>query len=151
MNTEHDPLLDRITIKKKAAYDLIEQIVKDKLRYRKYMNRYRRATTMFKSTIHISNAISVSSLLTSVVTVNPFTLIISAIFGSCSSISSACSDALNCDQKFLLCRTTYLQLYNLEKKTTTILLRNSLSSEALDDLLDHLVQNIALINDSAIF
>ena len=150
MNPE-DPLLDRITIKKKAVYDLIEQIVKDKKRYRKYMNRYRRANTTFKSIIHISNAISVSSLLTSVVTINPVTIIISAIFGSCSGITSACSDALSCDQKFLLCRTTYLQLYNLEKKTTTVLLRNCLTSEALDDLLDHLVANIALINDSAIF
>lgn len=151
MHTEEEPLLDRIAIKKKAVYELIDQIVKDKTRYRKYMNRYRRATAMFKTTIHLSNAVSVSSLLTSVVTINPITLIISAIFGSCSSICSACSDALNCDQKFLLCRTTYLQLYNLEKKTTTVLLRNCLTSEALDDLLDHLVANIALINDSAIF
>ena len=100
---------------------------------------------------HTSNAISVSSLITSVATVNPIGVIIGLIFGSCSSVGSAVNDSLSNLDKYLTTRTTFQQYSNLEREIRSVLLKNHLTSEDLDDLIEDTNHKISLIQDSSLF
>lgn len=142
---------DRIDIKKKAILEQLKIIVDEKNRNKKLMIRYRKRNNFFKTSTHFSNAVSISSLFTSMATLNPFTLILGSVFASCSTIGSAINDSMNNETKYQTTRTTYLQLSNLERDTRGILLRNHLTSDQLDELLSDLNHRIGLIADSSLF
>ena len=115
------------------------------------MMKYRKRSNLFKTSIHFCNAVSISSLITSVATINPFTLIVGLSCGSMSTIGSAINDSMNYDTKYQTTRTTYLQLSNLEREIRHILLKNHLSSEDLDELIENIDNKLGLINDSSLF
>lgn len=153
-NTNNKPIIkkeDRIQIKKNEVFKMLNEIVNEKNKNKKLFIKYRRRNNFFKTMAHTSNAISVSSLITSVATVNPIGVIIGLIFGSCSSVGSAVNDSLSNLDKYLTTRTTFQQYSNLEREIRSVLLKNHLTSEDLDDLIEDTNHKISLIQDSSLF
>lgn len=146
-----DTSIDKIETKKKAVYDLLKTIVDEKNRNKKKMIRYRKLSNFLKTSTHFCNAVSISSLITSIATVNPIALILGASFASCSTIGTALHDSMNNETKYQITRTSYLQLSNLERESRAVLLKNHLTSEQIDDLINDMNHRIALINDSTLF
>lgn len=142
---------DRIKIKKNEVFKMLKEIVDEKNKNKKLFIKYRRRNNFLKTVCHGANAISVSSLITSVATVNPIGVIIGLIFGSCSSVGSAINDSLSNLDKYLTTRTTFQQYSNLEREIRSVLLKNHLSSEDLDDLIEDTNHKISLIQDSSLF
>jgi hypothetical protein len=142
---------DRIQIKKNEVFKMLKEIVNEKNKNKKLFIKYRRRNNFLKTVCHGANAISVSSLITSVATVNPIGVIIGLIFGSCSSVGSAVNDSLSNLDKYLTTRTTFQQYSNLEREIRSVLLKNHLSSEDLDDLIEDTNHKISLIQDSSLF
>ena len=142
---------DRIELKKKEVFKMLKEIVDEKNKNKKLFVKYRRRNNFLKTLCHGANAISVSSLITSVATINPIGVIFGLIFGSCSSIGSAVNDSLSNLDKYLTTRTTWQQYSNLEREIRAILLKNHLSSDDLDDLINDTNHKISLIQDSSLF
>ncbi len=142
---------DRIDLKKQAIAEILQTIVVDKNKNKKASIKFRKRCNFMKSFTHFCNAVAVSSLITSVSTINPFALIVGSVFASCSAVGSAVNDSMDNQNKYLTTRTTYNQLSNLERETRSVLLKNHLTSEQLDDLLENLNHQISLIQDSSLF
>ena len=142
---------DRIQIKKNEVFKMLGEIVDEKNKNKKLFIKYRRRNNFLKTVCHGANAISVSSLITSVATLNPIGGIIGLIFGSCSAVGSAVNDSLSNLDKYLTTRTTWQQYSNLEREIRSVLLKNHLSSEDLDDLIEDTNHKISLIQDSSLF
>lgn len=152
-NFNNKPIIekeDRIELKKKEVLKILTDIVKEKNNNKKLFIKYRRRNNFFKTMAHTSNAISVSSLITSVATINPIGVIVGLVFGSCSSIGSAINDSLSNLDKYLVTRTTWTQYSNLEREIRSVLLKNHLSSDDLDDLITDTNHKISLIQDSSL-
>jgi len=152
-NFNNKPIIkkeDRIQIKKKEVLKILKEIVDEKNKNKKLFIKYRRRNNFFKTMAHTSNAISVSSLITSVATINPIGVLIGLIFGSCSSIGSAVNDSLSNLDKYLTTRTSWQQYSNLERELRAVLLKNHLTSDDLDDLLEDTNHKISLIQDSSL-
>ena len=142
---------DRVQVKKKEVMKILESIVKEKKKNKKMFIKYRKRHNVLRVGTHCCNGISVSSLITSVATVNPITVIVGLIFGSCSSIGSSLNDSMDNLNKFLVTRTTYNQLSDLEREIRSVLLKNHLTSDDLSNLIDDTNHRISLIQDSSLF
>jgi hypothetical protein len=140
----------QIERKKKLINDLIDDIVKQKIQNYKLYTKYRKRHNFFSCCINTSNAISVSSLLSSLPTANPIGLIIGSSFAGISSIGTAINTAQSNLDKYLVSRTSYNQLGDLERTIRSQIIRNHLTSLDCDNIIQEINHTISLINDSSL-
>lgn len=138
---------DSIKNKKKLIDKLLQEIVQEKDKQKKQLIKYRRRNNFLKGLTHFSNAVSVSSLLSSFAT-NIIGVIIGSACATISTSSSAINDGMNNADKHLTSRTTYNQLSNLERNTRAQLIKNHLDSQQIDDMVSDINHQLALINDT---
>jgi hypothetical protein len=140
----------QIEKKKKLINDLLDDIVKQKMINHKLYTKYRKRHNFFSCCINTTNAVSVSSLISSLPTGNIIGLGIGAGCASLSSIGTAINTAQNNQDKFLSSRTTYCQLGDLERTIRSQLIRNHLTSSDCDNIIEELNHTLSLINDSSL-
>lgn len=118
--------------------------------YFKKKNKLKKMDDVLESLLAGSGAIAVSSLLATIVTINPIALVIGAVFTSVSTVGGAMKRVYNVQGKHDSCKTTYNQLSDLERESRAILVKNHLSSQDLQILLDVINTRLSLIEDSSI-
>jgi len=129
-------LLDEVQLKKKA--------------YRKKMIKFKKMDDASEAILMGCGAISVSSLMVTVATINPITLIIGAVFSSINAVGSAVKRVIDVKAKYESCKTTYNQLGDLDRETRAVLVRNHLEKKDLQNILDDVIHRLSLIEDSAL-
>ena len=139
--------IDLINNKKVLIEKLLHEIVLEKDKQKKQLIKFRRRNNFLKGLTHFANAISVSSLLSSFAT-NIIGVIIGSACATISTSASAVNDGQNNQDKHLSSRTTYNQLSNLERNTRAQLIRNHLDSQQIDDMVQDINHQLALINDT---
>lgn len=139
--------LDPIKTKKVLIDKLLNEICIEKDKQKRQLIKYRRRNNFLKGLTHFANAISVSSLLSSFAT-NIIGVIIGSACATISTSASAVNDGQNNQDKHLSSRTTYNQLSNLERNTRAQLIRNHLDSQQIDDMVQDINHQLALINDT---
>lgn len=138
---------DSVKNKKILIDNLLEEIVSEKNKQKKQLIKFRRRNNFLKGLTHFANAIAVSSLLSSFAT-NIIGVIIGASCSTISTASSAVNDGMSNQDKHLTSRTTYNQLSNLERNTRAQLIRNHLDSQQIDEIVQDINHQLALINDT---
>ena len=138
-----------ISLKKKLILDLLEEVVAEKNKQKLQSIKFRKRNNFLKTLTHFSNAISVSSLLSSFAT-NIIGIIIGSSCATISTMTTVINDSCNNQMKYLTSKTTYNQLSNLERETRASLIRNHLTTTQFDDMLSDLNHQISLINDTII-
>ena len=141
--------IDLINNKKVLIEKLLHEIVLEKDKQKKQLIKFRRRNNFLKGLTHFANAISVSSLLSSFAT-NIIGVIVGSACATISTSSSAINDGMNNADKHLTSRTTYNQLANLERNTRAQLIRNHLDSQKIDDMVQDINHQLALINDTVL-
>ena len=140
----------QIEKKKKLINELLDDIVKQKTDNYKLYTKYRKRHNFFSCCVNTSNAISISTLVSSLPTANPIGLAIGTSCAGLSSIGSAMNTSMNNQDKYLVCRNSYNQLGDLERTIRSQLIRNHLSSSDCDNIIEELNHTISLINDSSL-
>jgi hypothetical protein len=140
----------QIEKKKKLINELLDDIVKQKTDNYKLYTKYRKRFNFFSCCVNTTNAVSVSSLISSLPTANPIGLAIGTGCAGLSSIGSAMNTSMNNQDKFLTCRNSYNQLGDLERSIRARILHNHLSSKDCDNIIEELNHTISLINDSSL-
>ena len=136
--------------KKKLIEELLSEIKLKKKLYYKIMKKFKKYDDISEAILMGSSAIAVSSIFTTIVTINPITLIISATFASINSVGSAVKRVVNIREKHESYKTTYNQLSDLFRESRVILARNHLDSDDLDNLLNDISNRLSLIEDSSL-
>ncbi len=130
--------------------ELIEEISSKKRRYQGRMIKYRRYANSMDVVITGAGAISVSSLVFTATSFNPISLAIGTAFSAVSTVSNAISKSVNYEGKYESCKTTFNQLSDLERDVKATLVKNSLSSKDIQDLLYNIGLRLSLIEDSSL-
>jgi hypothetical protein len=136
--------------KKELIFDLLDEISYRKQVYYKKMAHYKRLDDVSEAIIIGSGSVAVSSLIVTVPTLNPITLILGAVCSSISTIGGATKRVLNINSKYESCKTTYTQLSDLERMTRAVLVKNHLTSNDLQNLLADLNHSLSLIEDTSL-
>jgi len=137
--------------KKQEILKILDEIKEQSKLNKKKSSKYRRLHNGSNALINFSNACGISSLITTIASFNPVPLIIGSACMSISTITSATSNALSFNDKYIICRTTYTQLEDLNRQVRSQLLKNHLTSEQYDEILEEMAHTISLINDSSIY
>jgi hypothetical protein len=103
-----------------------------------------------KATITGSNAISVCSLVVSLLPNNPSSAIIALVATSTSTIISAVITAYELETKIHSHKTSYLQYQDVLRDMWARLYRNGLTSDDLDGMLAELNARLGLVDDSSL-
>lgn len=140
----------QIEKKKKLINGLLDDVVKQKTENYKLYTKYRKRHNFFSCCINTTNAVSVSSLVSSLPTANPIGLAIGTGCAGLSSIGTAMNTSMNNQDKYLVCRNSYNQLGDLERTIRSQLIRNHLTSADCDNIIEELNHTISLINDSSL-
>lgn len=140
----------QIEKKKKLINELLNDVVNQKMQNYKLYTKYRKRHNFFSCCINTTNAVSVSSLISSLPTANPIGLAVGTGCAGLSSIGSAINTSMNNQDKYLTSRNSYNQLGDLERTIRSQLVRNHLSSKDCDDMINELNHTISLINDSSL-
>lgn len=144
------PLLsnaDRYKIKKKLILKRLENI---KIRYKNYHKKYKkfkRYNTFINLVIASLNACSITFLSVGLTSFPPLA-IVSLGTTSVSSILQGSTSVLNLQNKINLCYTAYLQLLDLYGDYQSKILKNNLSSDDLNNMLDNINDKLGLILDA---
>ena len=137
---------------KNTKISMMREILSDiKLRQKKHSiisKRFKNINTFMKAIINGLNAVSITSLVISLT--NPFTLIISIITTSISSVGTAILSAIDIDSKFHIHNMSQLQYIDLYRDINARLVKNHLSSIDLDILLSELNNRLSLVEDSSL-
>jgi hypothetical protein len=149
-NMKDDERDNLIKKKKKVLDELLNEIVKEKTKNKKLWRKYKKRDNNLKVSIHTCNAISISSIVSGIASINPIGIIIGLIFGSCSTIGSSINDSCNFNEKHYSCKSTACQLSDLEREIKAVLIRNHLTSSQIDTLIDDTNHRLSLIQDSSI-
>jgi hypothetical protein len=136
--------------KKDLVYDLLNEISYRKNIYYNKMAHFKRLDDITEVIIIGSGSVAVSSLILTIPFLNPVTLIIGAVCSSISTIGGATKRVMNITSKYESCKTTYTQLSDLERSTRTVLVKNHLTSNDLQNLLADLNHSLSLIEDSSL-
>ena len=129
-------LLDEVQLKKKA--------------YRKKMIKFKKMDDASEALLMGCGAISVSSLMVTVATINPVTLVVGAVFSSINAVGSAIKRVIDVKAKYESCKTTYNQLGDLDRETRAVLVRNHLEKKDLQNILDDVIHRLSLNEDSVL-
>lgn len=100
--------------------------------------------------VHISNALSVCSLVLTFLPINKVCFIIALSSTSLSAIVSAMSTAYDLEQKVYSHQTSYLQYLDIYRDISARLYRNGLSSQDLDYILAEINSRLGLIEDNSL-
>lgn len=133
---------------------MLQSILKDVLvRKTAHYSRYaslKKWSGCLKATITGSNAISVCSLVVSLVPDSPTSVIIALVATSTSAILSAVITAYELENKIHSHKTSYLQYQDVQRDMWARLYRNGLSSDDLDGMLAELNARLGLVDDSSL-
>ena len=140
----------QIEKKKKLINELLDDVVNQKMQNYKLYTKYRKRFNFFSCCINTTNAVSVSSLISSLPTANPIGLAVGTGCASLSAIGSAMNTSMNNQDKYLVCRNSYNQLGDLERTIRSQLIRNHLKSSDCDEIILEINHTISLINDSSL-
>lgn len=128
---------------------ILEEVKKKKIiHYKKYV-KYKKINTFSKTSINTLNTISVCSIVLTLSPTSPIFIIIGLSTTTLSSIFSAISSSIDIENKVHSHNTSYLQYSDLYRDVSARLLRNGMSSEDLDNLLNEINNRIGLIEDQA--
>lgn len=130
--------------------DLLDEIKFKKKKYYRLMRHYKRIDDITESLLIGSNAIAVSSLIVTLATINPISLIIGASLSTVSTVGSAIKRVIDIRSKFESYRTTYNQLSDLFRETKIVLAKNHLTPDDYQSLLNDVSNRLSLIEDSAL-
>lgn len=154
MDIEDLPKRGRLTVvkpdKKEVILGLLDEIATKKKAYHKMMSKFKRKSDVGDAFITGMGAIAVSSLIMTLTTLNPITLILGASCSTCSTVGGAVLKAIDYRGKFESCKTTYTNLADLERETRAVLVRNHLESRDYQNLIEDINHRLSLIYDSAI-
>lgn len=135
--------------KKKLLNSILETVAERKRKYYSLMLKYKKIDDLSESFIIGCGTISVSSLVTTLATVNPVLLIVGTVFSSIATLGGAIKRSCNVTMKYESYKTSYTQLSDLEREARIVLVKNHLSGEDLSNLLNEVNQRLSLIEDSS--
>lgn len=130
--------------------EILLDIRKRKDKHYKMYRKYKKRCIITKAAINALNAVSVCSLVLSFTPISPAVGIIAITTTSLSSILSAISSSVDIETKTYSHNTSYLQYTDIYRDVKMRLLKNGLSSEDLDSLLNELNQRLGLIEDCSL-
>ena len=131
---------------------IIAEIEKMKIRKDKHYSIYKKykfINTILKLIINILNAISVSTQVMEYARMYGFTNIIAMVSTSISSIITIIINNFELDDKINRHHMAKSQLNDLYRATNLTILKNNLSSNDLNYIIEDLNNQISLINDTA--
>ena len=134
--SESEGLLTTKKNKRELIYKILGEVSLKKKAYFKKMAKLKRLDDSLEVVITGCGAVAVSSLIATIATINPVTLIIGAVFSSVSTVGGAMKRVYNPQGKYESCKTTFNQLSDLERESRAVLVRNHLESNDLQNLLD---------------
>ena len=114
------------------------------------MTKLKKVDDALEAVITGCGAVAVSSLIVTIATINPVTLIIGATFTSVSTIGGAMKRVYDVKGKYESCKTTFNQLSDLERESRAVLVRNHLESSDLQTLLEDINNRLSLIEDTSL-
>ena len=147
--SESEGLLTTKKNKRELIYKILGEVSLKKKAYFKKMAKLKRLDDSLEVVITGCGAVAVSSLIATIATINPVTLIIGAVFSSVSTVGGAMKRVYNTQGKYESCKTTCNQLSDLERESRAVLVRNHLESNDLQNLLDDINNRLSLIEDTA--
>lgn len=147
--SESEGLLTTKKNKRELIYKILGEVSLKKKAYFKKMAKLKRLDDSLEVVITGCGAVAVSSLIATIATINPVTLIIGAVFSSVSTVGGAMKRVYNTQGKYESCKTTFNQLSDLERESRAVLVRNHLESNDLQNLLDDINNRLSLIEDTA--
>ena len=147
--SESEGLLTTKKNKRELIYKILGEVSIKKKTYFKKMAKLKRLDDSLEVVITGCGAVAVSSLIATIATINPVTLIIGAVFSSVSTVGGAMKRVYNTQGKYESCKTTFNQLSDLERESRAVLVRNHLESNDLQNLLDDINNRLSLIEDTA--
>ena len=154
MDIEDLPTKGRLTVvrpdKKEVILSLLDEIATKKKAYHKMMSKFKRKSDVCDAFVSGMGAIAVSSLIMTLTTLNPITLILGASCSTASTVGGAVLKTIDYRGKFESCKTTYTNLADLERETRAVLVRNHLESRDYQNLIEDINHRLSLIYDSAI-
>jgi hypothetical protein len=149
--TMEDDIKENIILeKKKVINDILIDISKDKNKYMILWKKFKKRDNIIKSSVHVCNALSISSLVSAFASLNPVGVILGLIFGSCSSVGSTLNDSCSYNEKYYSCKMSAGQIADLEREIKAILIKNHLTSAQLDNLIETTNYRLSLIYDGYI-
>ena len=148
--SESEGLLTTKKNKRELIYNLLGEVSVKKKAYFKKMAKLKRLDDSLEAVITGCGAIAVSSLVATIATINPITLIVGAVFTSVSTVGGAMKRVYNTQGKYESCKTTFNQLSDLERESRAVLVRNHLESTDLQNLLDDINNRLSLIEDTSL-
>ena len=153
MDIEDLPYRGRLTVvrpdKKAMILSLLDEIATKKKAYHKMMSKFKRKSDACEAFVTGMGAIAVSSLVVTLTTLNPITLILGASCSTASTVGGAVLKAIDYRGKFESCKTTYTNLADLERETRAVLVRNHLESRDYQNLIEDMNHRLSLIYDTA--
>jgi hypothetical protein len=153
MDIEDLPERGRLNVvipdKKAVILNLLDEIATKKKAYQKKMSNLKRKSDMCDAFVSGMGAIAVSSLIVTLTTLNPITLILGASCSTASTVGGAVLKAIDYRGKFESCKTTYTNLADLERETRAVLVRNHLESRDYQNLIEDMNHRLSLIYDTA--
>lgn len=141
--------VDNYQLKKNLILQEIEKMKYKRDIHYKFYKKYKMINTILKLIINILNAISVSSIVMEYATIYGFTNIIAMVSTTLSSIITIVINNFNLDDKINLHNLTKSQLTDLYRNTQITILKNNLTSNDLDYILEDINNQLSLINDIA--
>ena len=149
--SESESLLTTKKNKRELIYKTLGEVsVKKKAFFKKMAKRIKRLDDSLEAVITGCGAVAVSSLIATIATINPITLIVGAVFTSVSTVGGAMKRVYNTQGKYESCKTTFNQLSDLERESRAVLVRNHLESTDLQNLLDDINNRLSLIEDTSL-
>ena len=126
--SESESLLKAKSNKRELIYKTLADVSTKKKAYFKRMTKLKKVDDALEAVITGCGAVAVSSLIVTIATINPVTLIIGATFTSVSTIGGAMKRVYDVKGKYESCKTTFNQLSDLERESRAVLVRNHLES-----------------------
>lgn len=145
------PLLERgFKIKIKAIKGQLCELKKFKHEYHSLFLHYKKKDLVFRIILNLCNAVTLSSIVLTFVDTNYIFMYVSLGFSSLSTIIGALYSTLDLPSKATSAQTSWLQIKDLYNTYNAKLLRNHLSSQEYDTMLEEINVKIGLVLDSGL-
>jgi hypothetical protein len=149
ISVESEPL-NNYKSKVKLIRTIVDDVKKRKDVHYKNFGLYKNLSMYSKSMINMLNAVSICSLVVNFMPSAPSVMIIALSSTTLSGLTSALQSAIDLDFKSHSHNTSYLQYGDLYREIDAKLLRNGLTSDALDIMLCELNNRLNIIEDSSL-
>lgn len=135
--------------KKHLIQDILEEVKKKKQAHYKQFCNFKQSNMIIKSLVNSLNAVSVCSMVLNFTDVSDVVMFIALTSTTISSIMSAVNSSIDLDGKIHSHKSSYLQYTDLYRDVSARILKNNMSSQDLDILLNEMNPRMGLIEDQS--